>query len=248
MASRHGSAATSVETSVAGSEASHASGFDDFLERQQQHAQRKLEAQQRLAEQIESGYAPKPPSAPRVSTGSEETRRPFLDRVAQSVEKMRQSSRTGENSPPSHEAGECTFHPQINAAAKQRKSRSVWELSAGDSQRQSRMLELKRAAAAHESEAGLTFKPAINTVPGVNSRLKVASEPESYLARVRQHMKLKERVTEVVREAEEHKQMEECTFHPRTHEAPAYITRIAHSMKLARSAQPPPPPAKPDWR
>ena len=76
----------------------------------------------------------------------------------------------------------------------------------------------------------------------------MSSEPESYLARVRQHMKLKERVTECVRQAEDIKAMEECTFHPRTHEAPAYVTRIAHSMKLAKSAQPPAAPAKPDWK
>ena len=37
------------------------------------------------------------------------------------------------------------------------------------------MLELKRAAAQQENDVGLTFKPAINTVPGVNSRLKVPS-------------------------------------------------------------------------
>ena len=76
----------------------------------------------------------------------------------------------------------------------------------------------------------------------------MASEPESYLARVRQHMKLKQKVTECVREAEEAKLMAECSFHPKTHEAPAYISRIAHSMKIAKSAQPPRPPVKPDWR
>ena len=47
---------------------------------------------------------------------------------------------------------------------------------------------------------GCTFQPHITEVPGVQSRLKVASEPGSYLARVRQHMKLKEQLTACVRE------------------------------------------------
>eukprot|EP00967_Tisochrysis_lutea_P131488 scaffold228622_cov28-Tisochrysis_lutea.AAC.2 len=61
-------------------------------------------------------------------------------------------------------------------------------------------------------------------------------------------MALKERVTQCVREAHEARQMAECTFAPQTHEAPAYITRIAQSMALARSTREPEPPAKPGWR
>jgi hypothetical protein len=43
-------------------------------------------------------------------------------------------------------------------------------------------------------------------------------------------------------------ELAECTFQPQTHEAPAYITRIAKSVKQARQQMPPPPPSKPDWR
>lgn len=98
------------------------------------------------------------------------------------------------------------------------------------------------------SLAGHTFKPYINSVAGVQSRLKVSSDPDSYLARVRQHMKLKEQLTECVREAKENKELEECTFQPRTHEAPAYISKIASSMRAIKAQMPPQPPAKPDWR
>jgi len=61
-------------------------------------------------------------------------------------------------------------------------------------------------------------------------------------------MALKQKVTQCVREAEEAKRMAECTFTPQTHEPPAYVTRIARSMALARSAKEPEPPAKPGWR
>ena len=42
--------------------------------------------------------------------------------------------------------------------------------------------------------------------------------------------------------------MRECTFHPETHEAPAYVTRIAKSMQLAKAGRQPPPPERPGWR
>ena len=47
-------------------------------------------------------------------------------------------------------------------------------------------------------------------------------------------------VRERLREAEEALELQECTFHPQTHEAPAYVTRIAKSMQLAKAARPEP--------
>ena len=40
----------------------------------------------------------------------------------------------------------------------------------------------------------------------------------------------------------------ECTFHPKTHRAPEYITRIAKSMKATRDAKGDSPVSRPDWR
>ena len=122
------------------------------------------------------------------------------------------------------------------------------ELSVGDLQRREKALEEMRAAREAVTDEEATFRPAINSIPGVESRLKVASAPDSYLMRVRQHMKLKEKVTQCVREVEEKRIMQECTFTPQTHNAPPYISRIARSMKIAKSAAAVPPPTRPDWR
>ena len=121
-------------------------------------------------------------------------------------------------------------------------------MSIGDQQRRAKKLETQLALRETEGAEQHSFTPAINEVPGVSSRLKVASDPGSYLARVRQHMRLKEQLTACVREAQEKHELEQCTFQPRTHEAPAYISRIAKSVRLAKSAQPPPPPKQPEWR
>lgn len=42
--------------------------------------------------------------------------------------------------------------------------------------------------------------------------------------------------------------LSECTFRPEIHDAPEYISRIARSMALAKTARPEQPAAKPDWR
>lgn len=143
---------------------------------------------------------------------------------------------------------ECTFQPQITNTARARRARTVEELSTGELTRRQRLLEAKRAQADDRCQDELTFKPSINQVQGVSSRLKVSSEPQSYLARVRQHMRLKEQLTACVREAQESQELAECTFHPQTHEAPAYISRIAKSVRQAKQLQHAAPPAKPEWR
>ena len=43
-------------------------------------------------------------------------------------------------------------------------------------------------------------------------------------------------------------ELSECTFHPQTHEAPAYISKIAKSVRVAKANQPPPEAKQPDWR
>ena len=115
-------------------------------------------------------------------------------------------------------------------------------------ERRLRSHDAKKMAQQAETSDDCTFAPNINDVPGVQSRLKVTTEPGSYLARVRQHMKLKEQLTACVREAQESQELAECTFHPTTHEAPAYISRIAKSVRMAKQSQPPPAPVQPGWR
>ena len=176
----------------------------------------------------------------------------FLQRVsASAASRASERSLGGGNGPaplPSHEQEHCTFAPRITEAAHRRRGRTATEMSDGDRLRKEQAAERRRVAAELRAEGEHTFKPTINAVPGVQSRLKVASEPESYLARVQQHMRLKEKVTECVRAAEEARLMRECTFHPETHEAPAYVTRIAKSMALAKAGREPEAPERPGWR
>ena len=250
--------------------------FAGFLERQAAHLHRKRVAEQARVEAVAheraemmvagrlharrpgedgAGAAEGAPAVECPSVADESsaaTSKSFLQRVAEQAERKQQrgSSIAGDakGAIPTDQADECTFHPHITHSARARRARSVEELSTGELARRARAQETKRVAAEERSGEGLTFRPNINEVPGVQSRLKVASEPSSYLARVRQHMRLKEQLTACVREAQESQELAECTFHPQTHEAPAYISRIARSVKQAKQMQPAPVPSKPDWR
>ena len=124
-----------------------------------------------------------PPSTgattPRVSQS-------FLDRVAEaSRRRSEQHSSRGERADlPSEHVEHCSFRPVITQSAHARRTRSVVEMSTGEQERRLRALEAKRNDQANLEDNALTFQPHINEVPGVQSRLKVTSEPTSYLARV----------------------------------------------------------------
>jgi hypothetical protein len=81
-------------------------------------------------------------------------------------------------------------------------------------------------------------------------RLKVLSEPESYVARlVAEAASAAEKARRAASTAEE-SELAECTFTPQVHDAPEYIKRIARHMAMARGvkAQKPAASGKPDWK
>jgi hypothetical protein len=79
---------------------------------------------------------------------------------------------------------ECTFKPTITEKSKNRAPRTVVELSRGDAlhrQTMHRMLKLEKEK---EELANLTFTPKLNSNSSTGGKLKILSEPDTYLARV----------------------------------------------------------------
>ena len=95
----------------------------------------------------------------------------------------------------------------------------------------------------------MTFKPAINDSRHVEGRLKVLTEPETYVARLSAEAASQaERARRAVSTAEV-SELAECTFTPKVHDAPEYIKRIARHMHLSRAVKAPESVAqKPEWR
>lgn len=87
-----------------------------------------------------------------------------------------------------------------------------------------------------EEMAALTFRPQLNRVSERHEgKLKILTSPETYLQRIQQQSQahtIKQRRAVQEKELEE---FAECTFKPRTIEAPAYIQRIARSVSLTKA-------------
>eukprot|EP00937_MAST-01D_sp_MAST-1D-sp2_P002799 g2799.t1 len=104
-----------------------------------------------------------------------------------------------------------------------------------------------------EELSELTFKPDIHDTQKdrVQGKLRISSEPETYLQRLQQSAKAFSEKQRRAIQAQEMAEFAQCTFQPKIHDAPAYVKRIAHSMKLTRAAQARmegEKKAKPDWR
>jgi hypothetical protein len=143
---------------------------------------------------------------------------------------------------------DCTFTPNILASSRARRPRSVTELSRGDSLKRETAARLMKLKAEQDELEGLTFKPRLNP-SNAQGKLRVVSNPESYLERVQKEQEIFSDKRRKAAQEQERKQFAECTFHPKTNDAPAYIKRIAKSMALARKARPSQKKsAKPDWK
>jgi hypothetical protein len=83
----------------------------------------------------------------------------------------------------------------------------------------------------------------------IEGRLRILSDPDSYVARLAKEAAIQqEKARRAALEAKA-SELNECTFHPVTNDAPEYVKRIAQSMALARAVRPQDPSAqKPDWR
>ena len=143
---------------------------------------------------------------------------------------------------------DCTFTPNILASSRARRPRSVTELSRGDSLKRETAARLMKLKAEQDELEGLTFQPRLNP-SNAKGKLRVVSNPESYLERVQKEQEIFSDKRRKAAQEQERKQFAECTFHPKTNDAPAYIKRIAKSMALARKARPSKKKSrKPDWK
>ena len=123
-------------------------------------------------------------------------------------------------------------------------------MSRGDSLKRETTARLMKLKAEQDELAGLTFQPTINRRSAqAQGRLQIQKHPDTYIQRLQKEAKLfSDRQRRIVQEQEQ-KEFAECTFRPETHDAPAYVKRIAKSMALTRQAKPKSAAgAKPDWR
>ncbi len=146
---------------------------------------------------------------------------------------------------------ECTFVPAINPASRALRRRSVVDMSRGDALKRETATRLLRLRLEQEGLEGVTFKPVINASSGggVEGRLKVLSDPDTYVARLSAEAAAQAEKARRAASSAEVSELAECTFTPKVNDAPDYIKRIARHMALTRAVKAPEPAsAKPEWR
>lgn len=149
---------------------------------------------------------------------------------------------------------ECSFKPTLTNKSHElaEGGRSVVELSRGDHLRKETTQKLLRLRKEQEELATLTFAPVVKHTTALarnaDSRIKINSEPETYLERLQKDMKKKKSKIKTRQQQIEAKELEECTFIPQTSDCPGYIKRIARSMALTKQAPTVNANDQPDWR
>ncbi|EGZ25777.1 hypothetical protein PHYSODRAFT_482583 [Phytophthora sojae] len=207
--------------------------FKNFIERQKFHEQARTKRIELTKQQLTPGYKP---AINKKSLAMMENGRKgdFLERIstyALRKEHDNVKKKTVRSSDPN-----CTFKPAINQASTKRKPRSITELSRGDLLRRETTQRLMKLKMEQEEMAALTFRPQLNRMSERHEgRLKILSSPDTYLQRIQQQSQAH---TIKQRRAIQEKEMgefAECTFKPRTIEAPAYVQRIARSVSLTKA-------------
>jgi hypothetical protein len=163
----------------------------------------------------------------------------FLERTRQAAMRKEQANMQrkahARASDPEH-----TFQPRINSSSRRLPPRSVDDMSRGDAMRRETAVRMMKLKLDQDKLAGLTFQPKTTRkgqYADVEGRLRVTSEPETYIERVQREAQLLSEKQRRALEDAEREEFSECTFQPEVHDAPAYVKRIARSMALTRAAR-----------
>ena len=100
-----------------------------------------------------------------------------------------------------------------------------------------------------ELNAKHNFQPKFATSTTVESKLKITSDPTTYLERLKEDADRREAALQAKRDNRGDDEDAELTFQPKLTKCPAYVTRIARGLALTgRSTKKVEAPAKPDFR
>mmetsp|Transcript_26774 Transcript_26774/g.90127 ORF Transcript_26774/g.90127 Transcript_26774/m.90127 type:complete len:126 (+) Transcript_26774:625-1002(+) len=111
-------------------------------------------------------------------------------------------------------------------------------MSTGDALRRETARRLLMLRAERDERSKHSFKPTMVAQARANqeSRLRIASEPGTYLERLRRDERKRNEARQAQRDRRDDDLLEDATFVPKTTKCPTYITRIAQGMMLAKQS------------
>eukprot|EP00750_Incisomonas_marina_P014829 INCI17891.2.p1 GENE.INCI17891.2~~INCI17891.2.p1 ORF type:complete len:720 (+),score=132.40 INCI17891.2:875-3034(+) len=152
------------------------------------------------------------------------------------------------------------FQPWLTKKSRTARPRKWGEMSTGDQRRREERRRVMKLQADNRLRKEATFEPHFATrtsklAPQTEGHLKILTDPESYVDRVRSRTHALNTKTRRVQQKADLDEFAECTFHPQTKKVPKYITRISQTMKMAKELRRQQAledgedqPEKPEWR
>eukprot|EP00512_Aurantiochytrium_limacinum_P008543 CAMPEP_0171538482 /NCGR_PEP_ID=MMETSP0960-20121227/62_1 /TAXON_ID=87120 /ORGANISM="Aurantiochytrium limacinum, Strain ATCCMYA-1381" /LENGTH=837 /DNA_ID=CAMNT_0012085369 /DNA_START=546 /DNA_END=3059 /DNA_ORIENTATION=- len=208
--------------------------FEAFLARQSHSTVRKQQKIAQVAQRTNPSHKPEL-CAKSLSMANQRAKGDFLQRVAKgAIRREHEAVRRKSSSLDP----ECTFHPKITRVGQSRPARTTLEMSRGDSLRKETNTRLMKLRVEQEELQDLTFTPEFQARhKAAEGRLKILSEPDTYIRRLQHKDTLQSHKQTKAAQDQEMKELEECTFKPEIHDAPAYVKRIVRSLALAKPAR-----------
>ncbi|KAF0971637.1 hypothetical protein FDP41_009860 [Naegleria fowleri] len=185
--------------------------FEEFMERQFNTLKRKEEKVKSLQSSLQ---CPHKPVINRMSQNI--TKHNGHERIEDRVRSEKQRKEIQEKYLHAMNTKDCTFKPKINKISETLPSRSVEEMSKGDLSMKQQKIEAMKKLIEQQELKEVTFHPKTNREVHVRSVLRISSDPDSYLERLRIREEKAELRKEMLLKEKEHKEMAECSFRPKT--------------------------------
>ncbi|KAG2375059.1 hypothetical protein C9374_010063 [Naegleria lovaniensis] len=205
-----------------GSDMSSRDSFAEFMERQHNTLKRKEEKVKSLKSSLECCHKP---TINRMSQNI--TKHSHHQRIEDRVQNEKQRKEIQEKYMKAMATKDCTFKPRINKTSKQLPSRTAEEMSKGDLETKQQKMEEAKKMVREKELKDVTFFPKTNREVTARSVLRVSTDPDSYLERLRLQQEKAERRKNILLKEKEEKEMAECSFRPKlTHAEGAMKNQI----------------------
>eukprot|EP01063_Lacrimia_lanifica_P013570 TRINITY_DN20216_c0_g1_i2.p2 TRINITY_DN20216_c0_g1~~TRINITY_DN20216_c0_g1_i2.p2 ORF type:complete len:551 (+),score=214.88 TRINITY_DN20216_c0_g1_i2:560-2212(+) len=139
--------------------------------------------------------------------------------------------------PATEDEEECSFHPTITPSAQSLRPRTVEEMSYGDHQRNEERRKQHALARYRREVEECPFAPTLNHSVDVKSKVSVRTDPTGFVKWAKQRQEQRLHYLENEQRKRQDEENDECTFHPKVHTAPAYISTIAKSVSIAKASE-----------
>ncbi|KAG9391497.1 hypothetical protein J8273_6259 [Carpediemonas membranifera] len=189
--------------------------FDAFITRQRQATQRQTAKIKALDRRLHQ-YSFEPET--NVHSQAITPKSSQAERAKGNLERRHQRMERAQRTPVENTA------PRINARSRRMRAKTAEELCYGDQERAQLARERARVVQERKQLDGVTFKPILQSQ-------RPAGDHVSIIERTQCDVRRRERRLKKARAAELEKELENCSFRPKTIECPQFISRIASGTR-----------------